>query len=107
MELAAGLDRALRRAGIPIIGVKIRVIADRAQWVIEYAPEATFEHRTAGAAIVASYDPANDPTGVDEQAAARVDDDKLFKALVIVLAQRFGVSAVTLRNQIIAAYRNL
>lgn len=81
--LAYGLDKALRRAGIPILGVSIGVEADRATWAVHYTDSATAQQKTDGAAIVAAYQLAADTALVDELAAQQIDGLKAIKAAVI------------------------
>lgn len=69
-DVAALLDATLRSQGIPILGVSIGVIADRATWVVQYADTATAAQQTSGETIRATFD-ANAPAVV----AAQVDRD--------------------------------
>lgn len=59
IDSAARLDRALRAVPVPILGVTIGVEADRATWVIHYAPEATLADRTTGDALRLAFDPTS------------------------------------------------
>lgn len=107
MELAAGLDQALRRAGIPIAGVSIGSLTDRSTWRVLYAPIATDQQRTDGAALVASYDLATDTVGSDADVLAQFNGMKWLKALGIATAQRLGVPIATFRGEVIAAFKAL
>jgi hypothetical protein len=81
--VAARLTRALKAAGIPIVGVSIGRPGDRSTWRIDYAPEATAAQRTAGEALKASFDPdAVDVLAAEKDAeATRIADDVLIRAL--------------------------
>jgi hypothetical protein len=80
---AERLDRALKAAGIPIIGVSIGSETDRVTWAIQYAPQATAQHRTDGEALRLSFDPASQAASDAEKAdrAARADGDALIQAV--------------------------
>ena len=56
-HVARKLDRALVGAGIPIAGVSIGRVSDRATWRATFAPGATEKHRTEAAAIIGRFDP--------------------------------------------------
>src|SRR5262245_9320964 len=55
------LERALRDAGIPIVGVVIVDITARATWRAQYLPGATTPQRAQGDTIMQTFD-LNDPT---------------------------------------------
>lgn len=78
--LAAGLTLALVRAGIPVVGVSIGRETDRATWIVFYAVTATDAQRTAGAALVATYDVAAD-AALQSELADRALDFRVVKAL--------------------------
>jgi hypothetical protein len=69
--VAARLTRALKAAGIPIVGVSIGRPGDRSTWRIDYAPAATVEQRAAGAALLASFDP-DAPEAVEAEKTAAI-----------------------------------
>lgn len=81
--LAAGLTRALVRAGIPMVGVSIGRDADRETWRCHFADGATAKHHADAAAILAGYELATDTTLKDEQAADQIDNLKAIKAAVV------------------------
>lgn len=58
---AIELDRALRAAGVPIVGVSIGKAADKSTWRIDFDASATPQQRTQAAQLVATFDP-KDPT---------------------------------------------
>jgi hypothetical protein len=107
MTLAEGFDRALKRAGIPIVGVSIGDPLDRSTWMVTYAPEATFQHQAAGDELRLSYVFETDTAIVDEEALDAFDGQRMLKALGIATAQRLGVPLGTFRNEVIAAYKAL
>lgn len=106
MDIATGLDRALKRAEIPIIGVTIRNPADRATWSIDYAPEATPDQQAAAAAILADYNPDTDTEFLDEKTLERLshDDTRVF---VLLLAELTGRTPDFLRDRMVAISRSL
>lgn len=77
------LDRALRAAGIPIIGVSVGSEADRTTWLVQYALSATAQHRTDGEALRVSFDPVAQTASDAEKAelASLADADPLLQAL--------------------------
>jgi hypothetical protein len=91
MTLAAGLTRALTRAGIPVTGVSIVSDADRATWRVVYAPEATAQQRTAGEALKLSYDFAADTTGADEELSLAFDTTKMLKAVALTMVDAINI----------------
>lgn len=107
MTIAEGLDRALRRTGIPILGVSIGNPTDRATWRIGYAPEATEEQHTAGEALKATYTIEGDTVLADEEVAAKFDGDKMLKAVAIWTAQKLTIPGATAKAEIIAIYKGL
>ncbi len=109
MTLAAGLDTALKAAGIPIVGVSIGSSADRATWAVQFLPNATAQQQTQAAGIVATFDPV-DPAVVsaqlDVEAATVYDMNRLFKAKVVSdLAFRLSKAPGALTSAEIAAER--
>ena len=68
--IAERLDRALRAAGIPIVGVSIGTEADRRTWVVTYDKTVTAQDRAAGDALVASFDPTSPVAVAADKAAA-------------------------------------
>lgn len=105
ISVAAGLDAALKAAGIPIVGVSIGSEADRATWAVQFLPQATAAHRTQAASIVGSFN-ADDPAHADTELAQRFDGDRLFKAKAISdLAFRLGKAPGALTPAEIAAER--
>lgn len=52
VSIAAIVDRALRDAGVPIVGVSIGRPADRSTWRVEFAPGATDPQKATAQNIV-------------------------------------------------------
>lgn len=108
--IAELFDAALRRAGIPIVGVSIGAEADRNTWRIDFHPSATPAHRTQGEAIRQTYDPATDTAWKDEQATQRYDAEKLLQAVAVALWECIPAPTMTkaqLRARAIAIYKAL
>lgn len=103
---AAGLDRALRRAGIPIVGVTIGAVGTRGSWAIVFLPEATPAQRTQAVSILATYDADTDVTIVNELAQADLDV-KAIKAVAIWTAQKLSIPLATMKAEVLAIYKSL
>lgn len=96
------LDAACRRANLPIFGVSMGHEEDRTTWRIHYEPAATPRHRTTGAMILNTFDPNNDPLGDQEERlnrGAQIMEKAATQAMLRLLARRFGVSLVVLKNE--------
>jgi hypothetical protein len=65
-DIASLLDQTLRAAGVPIIGVSIGVIADRATWQVQYDPSASGAQQAQGESIRATFD-VNAPAVVNAE----------------------------------------
>jgi hypothetical protein len=107
--LAAQLTAALERLGIPVAGVTIGVLEDRATWTVQYHG-ATGAQQEAGAELVATFDPASDADYLRDQAAqaakvflARPDT----QAMVRVLATRLDVADAQLTSELEVAFKSL
>ena len=87
MNVAQLLDATLRAQGIPIIGVRIGVEADRATWVVQYDPSATDAQKAFGETIRATFDanaPAVQSAQLDRDAdAALMTAAKAFCAVLV------------------------
>lgn len=82
--LASQLDRALRAAGIPIIGVVVGG-ADKSTWIAQYATNATAQQIVQGDALIAAFDPlAPGVIAADLELAATefIDHDKALGAMI-------------------------
>jgi len=78
---AGDFDRAVRRLGIPILGVVIGTLADRSTWRIFYDAAATDAQRTQGDALIQTYDASTDTALADEDATAAIDQKDLTAAV--------------------------
>lgn len=85
MDVAMGLDRALRAAAVPIVGVRIGRLDDRATWAVEYLPAATAPERATGEALRLSFDPLSQ-AAIDAEAAARAVSQAALKERLADLA---------------------
>lgn len=83
--VAERLDRALRAAAIPILGVSIGDEQNRATWRIDYHPSATAQQRSDGEALRASFDPLAQTT-VDAETADRAATTAGQKDLLATIA---------------------
>lgn len=106
MTLAEIVERAIRAAGIPCAGVVIGNDADRATWRVVFAEGVTPAQRTQAASILASVD-VTPATLADADLQARLSGDKLFRATVIWMAQKVGVTPQQARTEIVAIYKQL
>lgn len=106
MDIAGYLDQALRAAGIPIISVKVGSPGDRTKWVVQFAPEATAQQRTAAQTLLLNI--ATDAGSIaDADLALRLNADKLFRATVIWMAGKVGATPTQAKNEIVAIYKTL
>jgi hypothetical protein len=104
--LAEYLESHLRAAGLPVLGVTVGRPDDRSTWIAQLRADATPTQRSDAAALLASV--TVDQTAIsDAEAMARLDENKVFRALVIWLAGRFGITPLQARNQILTIYRGL
>lgn len=72
MAVAERLDRALRAAAIPIVGVSVGREDDRATWAVQYDDTATDQERTDGDALVQAFDPVGASVIAAEKTALAV-----------------------------------
>lgn len=78
MNIAKRLDRALRAAGIPIVGVSIGTDADRASWIVHFGPGVTAAQQTQAATLLAGLT-------LDETAEDRLDAQGQIEAMPLAL----------------------
>lgn len=108
--VAERLDRALRAAAIPIIGVSVGNEADRATWAIQYAPTATAQHRTDGEALRVSFDPLApaviDAETADRAAAAAAQKDLLATIALVTSLTDVNWGTKTLAQKVAAVRAN-
>lgn len=113
MGLAAALDRALRTANVPIVGVTIGVESDRATWKARYAAGATAPQVATGDALIASFDPTDQTIALADQDAdvkRAIDDERLIAAVVWTVIDQLAPPATiakfnAARTKIIAVYK--
>lgn len=85
-DTAALLDLTLRAAGIPIIGVSIGIVNDRATWLVQYADTATDPQKAQGESIRATFDvnaPAVTAAQLDRDADTALASAKATCALMV------------------------
>lgn len=113
--VAASLTRALTRLGIPVYGVSIGDLGDRATWRVQYRPAATAQQRIDGDALALTYDPLTDTVYRDEVLDAEVkravDDERLISAVVWTVIDTYSAPATptkynAARTKILTAYKN-
>lgn len=61
VKIVAALDWALRVAGVPIDGVRIGRVNDKATWLVWFTNAATPAHRAAAQAVIGAFDADNLP----------------------------------------------
>jgi hypothetical protein len=94
VNIAILVDRALRTAGVPIDGVSIGDVANRATWSAQYTAAATPAHKVTGAALLLSVaiDAAAQATQDQLDAQAFVDTLPIWaKALALALVDQLNV----------------
>lgn len=108
VNVAARLDRALRAAGHPIIGVSIGRRDDRATWRVH--PAELQEQAQPAIDAFNENDPAHEAAELDAQVTARLDTERIFSALVWAIIDTYSPPATVTkytaaRTKIINAYR--
>lgn len=101
MDVATGLDLALRRAEIPIVGVSVATANDRSTWVVTYADDATAEQRDAGEALRDTYTVEGDTDAVAEQIAQSLNTLD-YVVLIAYLAQMQSTTEAAVRADLAA-----
>jgi hypothetical protein len=108
-DLCLYVDRALKGAGIPILGVAIEREDDKHTWEVSFAPMATEAHRAQAASLIASFT-APTPADLAEEVAQRDTQRKELKAVALALLEAMPTPKPTpaqLRDRIIALYKGL
>ena len=105
--LAALFDRALRLAGIPILGVSIGDEADRSTWVVRFDVRATAQHRIDADTLRKVFDPTAADVLMDERgqriaALSRRQDTLATCALVVRSRNVTAWNALTDQQKITA-----
>lgn len=86
-DVATLLDQTLRAAGVPIVGVSIGVVNDRATWRVQYDPSANDAQQAQGESIRATFDataPAVTSAQLDRDAASAIGA-KVIEALCALM----------------------
>ena len=106
--IVAQLVSLFTRASIPIRGVSIGDLDDRTTWKVDYTG-ATDQQKTAGEALLASYDPKQDTAFLEEQAekaAPAYLDKPEAQALLVVLSEFFDVQVADVHERLKSAYKS-
>lgn len=93
-NLAGLVDRALRTAGVPILGVSIGHPTDRATWSVIFDPAATAGHRATAATVLASVAIDAPAQAIDDEKNAQIEIDGwpiATKAIVLALIDQLNV----------------
>ena len=105
--LAAQLTAALERLGIPVSGVTIGTLEDRATWTVQYKG-ATDVQQAAGAELLATFDPATDTDYLEERAEAEATaflKKPSTQSFLVVMAGFFDAQVVDVQKNLKAAYK--
>lgn len=104
--LAAYLEKELKTAGIPILGVSIVESGNRVTWTVEFQPSATDPQKAQAQAIIdaLTWDAATSQAEVER---SQFDGQKLVKAVAIYFAQQLSIPLATARQAILTIYRGL
>jgi hypothetical protein len=105
--LAAQLTAALERLGIPVSGVTIGALDDRATWTVQYHG-ATDAQQEAGAELLATFDPATDTDYLEERAEAEATaflKKPSTQSFLVVMAGFFDAQVVDVQEDLKAAYK--
>lgn len=87
-DTARLLDQTLRSQGIPILGVTIGIVNDRATWIVQYDGSASAAQLSAGESIRATFDataPAVVTADVDRQSTQAVSGTAVKAMCALVL----------------------
>jgi len=106
--IAAQLVAAFERRGIPVSGVTIGTIEDRATWTVRYKG-ATEAQQATGAELVATFDLAADTDYLKEraeQAATAYLDKPEAQAVLVVLSEFFDVPVADVHERLKSAYKS-
>lgn len=93
-NVAGLVDRAVRTAGVPILGVSIGNPADRATWSVVFDPSATAGQRTTAATVLASVAIDAPAQAIDDEKNAQGEIDAwpiVTRALVLALIDQLNV----------------
>jgi hypothetical protein len=105
--LAAQLQAALERIGIPVVGVSIGQLDDRSTWRIDY-DDPTIAQQLAGDELLASFDPDNDEDYLEERAESEATaflKKPSTQSFLVVMAGFFDAQVVDVQENLKAAYK--
>jgi len=106
--IAAQLVAAFERCGIPVSGVTIGAVDDRATWTVRYKG-ATDDQQAAGAELLATFDPATDTDYLEERAEAAATAYLArpeTQAVLMVLSDFFDVQVADVHERMKSAYKS-
>ena len=106
--IAAQLVAAFERRGIPVSGVTIGAVDDRATWTVRYKG-ATDDQQAAGAELLATFDPATDTDYLEERAEAAATAYLArpeTQAVLVVLSDFFDVQVADVHERMKSAYKS-
>ena len=106
--IAAQLVAAFERCGIPVSGVTIGAVDDRATWTVRYKG-ATDDQQAAGAELLATFDPATDTDYLEERAEAAATAYLArpeTQAVLVVLSDFFDVQVADVHERMKSAYKS-
>ena len=106
--IAAQLVAAFKRRGIPVSGVTIGTVDDRATWTVRYKG-ATDDQQAAGAELLATFDPATDTDYLEERAEAAATAYLArpeTQAVLVVLSDFFDVQVADVHERLKSAYKS-
>ena len=106
--IAAQLVAAFERRGIPVSGVTIGTVDDRATWTVRYKG-ATDDQQAAGAELLATFDPATDTDYLEERAEAAATAYLArpeTQAVLVVLSDFFDVQVADVHERLKSAYKS-
>ena len=99
------LDRALKAQGIPIDGVSLGTVADRATWTVHYRPEATKAQRETAEHALQAFDLTTVATVAAEADADARLNEPVTRALIVFLAAHFKLSEAEVREELLAGVK--
>lgn len=108
MTLAARLTRALTDAGIAVVGVSIGNPSDKTTWKVQPA-----NLQSAAQPIINAFDPtdpAHEAADLTAEAVSRLDQERIFSALVWAIVDTYSAPATVTkynaaRTKIVNAYK--
>ena len=105
--IAAQLVAAFERRGIPVSGVTIGTVDDRATWTVRYKG-ATDDQQAAGAELLATFDPDTDTDYLEERAESEATAflrKSSTQSFLVVMAEFFDAQVVDVQENLKVAYK--